>query len=192
MRNIKSILLMLIIGLLVGCAGTPNMTHSIYGGEVTKPEQGKALVIFMRPSMLGFLINAAVYDDEKFIGIVPYQSKLAYMADPGEHRLMVVSEAADFMKAELEAGKTYYALVQPRMGAWRARFSLEPVTSAQLSGDEFKQWLTEGKFVKNGESAYMWSKNSHDSVLDKKAKYLPVWMQKTEAERPFLRKEDGR
>lgn len=192
MRNIVSIILAFFIVAIAGCAATPNMDHSVYGGDVTRPDQGKALVIFMRPSQLGFLINSVVYDDEKFIGMVPYQSKLAYMAEPGEHRFMVVSEAADFMKAELEAGKTYYALVTPRMGVWRARFSLAPVTGDQIDDGGMQVWLRETKFVKNNDSAYAWAKQNHASVLEKKAEYLAKWMQKPEAERPFLRKGDGR
>lgn len=192
MFKIKSILFLFIVILFSGCAATPNMDHSVYGGDVSKPDPGKALVIFMRPSRLGFIINSAVYDDEKFIGMVPYQSQLAYMAEPGTHRFMVISEAADFMNAELVAGKTYYAIVTPRMGVWRARFSLAPVTSGQLTQPEFKQWLAEAKFIKNTESAYAWDKANHGSVLEKKTEYLAAWMQKPEAERPFLRKEDGR
>ncbi len=52
---------------------------------------------------------------------------------------MVVSEAADFAKADVEAGKTYYVLVTPRMGWWKARFSLRPLMREQLDGKDFAE-----------------------------------------------------
>ena len=39
----------------------------------------------------------------------------------------LVSEPADFLEANVEAGKTYYIVVDPRIGAFSARFSLYPV-----------------------------------------------------------------
>ena len=77
-----------------------------------------------------FAIQSTVFDvtDDapRMVGIVSAKTKIAYEVAPGEHHFMVVSEAADFMRADLAAGKTYYALVTPRMGVWRARFSLLP------------------------------------------------------------------
>jgi len=192
MQILKKLFVGVVFLSMVGCAATPNMDHSEYTADVLKPDAGKAMVVFMRPSMLGFIISAAVYDDETFIGMVPYQSKLAYMATPGPHRFMVVSEAADFLTADLEAGKTYYALVNPRMGMWRARFSLEAVHRGRVDSAEFQQWLTESKFVKNKPSAEAWATSNHDSVLTKKNEYLGKWLQKPESERPALRKDDGR
>lgn len=148
------------------------MAHSTLAssGEM-KPAAGKALVMFLRPSALGLLIHASVHDGDKLIGMVPYNCKLAYQADPGKHTFMVVSEAADFMTADLEAGKTYYAQVVPRMGAWRARFSLWP--------------------VENKPSAYEWEKASQSSILEKKEAYHRKWLTKSDAERPHLSATDG-
>lgn len=64
---------------------------------------------------------------------------------------MVVSEAADFMDAELETGKTYYALVTPRLGVWKARFSLRPMTAVELDGQQLREWLDACERIENSE-----------------------------------------
>lgn len=81
-----------------------------------KATADKALVVFMRPSSLGGAVQSSVYDtraegNDVFAGVVSSKSKVAYLAEPGEHLFMVVSENADFLAANLEAGKRYYVLV---------------------------------------------------------------------------------
>lgn len=183
------IALLLTFTLLSGCV-SPNMGHSKPAQAVTGPAPGKALVIFMRPSKLGFKVHATVFDGDKMIGMVPYNTKLPYTAKPGKHMFMVVSEAADFMKAELVAGKTYYVQVVPRMGAWRARFSLAPIHRADLETAKVKQWIKNAKFIDNLPSAYAWGKNNRPSILTKKNTYFSKWQKK--ANKPFLRPEDGK
>ncbi len=178
--------------LLTGCvAPTGNLAYSALVPGEMKPAPGKALVVFMRPSPLGLLIHASVHDDAKLIGLVPYNCKLGYQADPGKHTFMVVSEAADFMTADLEAGKIYYAEVVPRMGAWRARFSLAPVKGAELDTPKVKKWIASAKAIENKPSAYEWEKGSHTSILEKKEAYHRKWLTKSEAERPHLSATDG-
>jgi hypothetical protein len=155
---------------------------------------GKALVVFMRPSTLGFAIASSVYElkpaGDVFIGIVPAKRKLAYVADPGSTRFMVVSEAADFMAAELEAGKTYYALVTPRMGVWKARFSLRPVTAEELGGSQFRDWDGECRWIDNTPASHGWAKEHGSDVQSKKVEYLQKWEPRND--KPTLRASDGR
>ena len=185
-----ALLLVLVSGMLGACAA-PNMMHSDPGTPVAGPEPGKAMVVFMRPSALGFAVHASVFDDEKFICMVPYNSKYVYMAEPGPHQFMVISEAADFMKADLVAGKTYYAIVEPRMGAWRARFSLLPVHRQDIDKSDIQECIKNCQFVVNKASAPVWADINKPSILEKKAKYYEVWMQKDTADQPYLRAEDG-
>ncbi len=67
-------------------------------------------VVFMRYSAVGAAIKATVYEitDDKtiFIGIMKNKTKINYPTTAGKHTFMVVSEAADFMEADLAAGKT--------------------------------------------------------------------------------------
>ena len=189
MRAIVATFCFAVLLIFTGCAA-PTMNLSVPVTESLTPDGDKALVYFIRPKKLGFKIHAAVYNDETFIGFVPYGQKLPYLADPGEHLFMVVSEAADFMKADLAAGKTYYVEVVPRMGAWRARFSLSPYTQEALKTDTVQKFIGEARLINNNEKAYQWADNNHDSVLEKKETYYQKWLLKDESARPFLKQDD--
>lgn len=176
---------------LFGCA-TPNMKLSQSATAIEQAPAEKALVTFIRPSRLGFAISASVYDGDNFIGFVPYQTRLDFLTDPGEHTFMVVSEAADFLRADLLAGKQYFIKVVPRMGAWRARFSILPVTKADLDTPEVQKWISEAQPVANIDAAYSWAEENQPSVVHKKEVYFEKWMQKEESARPYLAPEDGK
>jgi len=132
--------------LLSGCAGTVKNMRTVPPDRiVTAPEEGKSMVVFMRPSGLGFAIQSSVFeikgDNPSLVGIVAAKKKVSYQLEPGKHLFMVVGESADFMSAELEVNKAYYALVIPRMGMWKARFSLKPIHADELNSSQFKQWI---------------------------------------------------
>src|SRR4051794_24787244 len=105
-------LVLSLVGVLAGCAGPGVMTKSEQP-VTARPDQ--ALVVFMRSTFVGSAVSASVFDvsgkNNKLVGIVNNGTKVGYVVPPGEHTFMVVSEAADFMKASVAAGKTYYALV---------------------------------------------------------------------------------
>lgn len=166
------------------------------------PEEGKALVVFMRASFVGSAISASVYDapdsDTQFIGVVQNKQKIAYQATPGPHRFMVIAENADFMDANLEAGKTYYVLVSPRMGVWKARFSLFPIRQDSadeynLKSADFKAWQAKTDFVVTAPDGQAWYEDHKDSVAEKKADYLKKWNVMLAADKAelTLNAEDG-
>jgi hypothetical protein len=147
------------------------------------PEPGKAMVVFLRPSRMGFAVESTVYDapdaETKFLGIVSYKTRVAYQVDPGPHRFMVIGENADFVDATLDAGKTYYILVRVRMGMWKARFSLLPVHLADAKyttqSAEFKEWMENTGFVETTPAALDWYAQHKADVQAKKAEYLQKW-----------------
>ncbi|YCH21453.1 hypothetical protein M1D96_20490 [Pseudomonas sp. D1-3] len=163
----------------------------------------KALVVFMRPSSLGGAVQSSVYDtraegNDVFAGVVSSKSKVAYLAEPGEHLFMVVSENADFLAANLEAGKRYYVLVAPRMGVWRARFSLLPIrndASAKdgLQSKQFRDWNESTKWMVIGPKARSWYQDNIESIRARKLDYLPKWQNKSVADKAerTLRSVDG-
>ncbi|KGI76615.1 hypothetical protein LF63_0114965 [Oleiagrimonas soli] len=153
-------------------------------GAAPTPAPGKALVVFMRPSSFGGAIQSSVYDTGKqgddFIGIVSAKTKLAYQADPGTHLFMVVAENGDFMNATLDAGKTYYVLVAPRMGVFKARFSLlpihnDPAAKYSLQSERFQSWQHETSFVIKTPAADQWYTAHEADVNAKQAKYMQKW-----------------
>jgi len=182
----KLLLLLAAMLLATGCASS-RMIDSAQQ-ELIAPSADKAQVVFLRSSFVGSAIQSVIYDatdgGAEFIGILSNGKKLAHTVEPGKHVFMVVSEAADFMVAEVVGGKTYYAMVTPRMGAWKARFSMYPVRNGgpgefQYGSDRFQSWLTGTALSENTPDSHAWARENHSSVLQKQADYSVVWQQKS-------------
>lgn len=195
---IKSASILLVLALLLsGCAGTvKNMREVPPGSAEITPEKGKAVVVFMRPSGMGFAISSSVFevkgDNMALAGIVAAKAKVAYRLDAGKHLFMVVGEGADYMSADLLPNKTYYAYVTPRMGMWKARFSLEPKHKQELNTSEFTGALDGCKWVEKIPESDNWMHENMESIKSKHAEYYPEWMALPENERVRLLPEDGR
>ena len=156
-------------------------------------------ITFIRATSYGGNVAASVFDvtesgEPKFIGIVRPWNKLVYPVRPGLYTFMVVSEAADFMQATVVGGKSYYALVTPRMGAWKARFSFKPVRADEIDGNQFASWDRKTRLVTNTPTTQAWARDNAASVADKRDRYWPEWSSKSQSEKDAqtLRAEDGR
>ena len=182
--------------LFFGCAGSVKHMREIsdkHAGYAPNPNQ--ALIVFMRPSGFGYAIQSSVFelvdDYPKLIGIVAAKKKVAYNLMPGEHLFMVIGESADFIKADVQAGKTYHVLITPRMGAWKARFSLNPIHKDQAESKKLAEWDRECSWVEKTPASDQWAASNMPSIQGKKTKYMEKWLQRPERERPALRNEDG-
>lgn len=153
------------------------------------PSPDKATVVFLRPAFTGYAITAAVYEDDRFAGIVMRNARLTVELSPGQHRFMVISEAADFLDADVEAGKEYFVKVAPRMGVWRARFSLYPITPTGGEWKDLPEWLADSYPVAVNAEGEEWARENASSVREKHDSYLPEWLERTD--RPALRPQDG-
>lgn len=198
----KSILMFIAAAALVlsGCASSP--MKPVTQATPEQVDSNNARVIFMRPSLLGAAISASVFDvqgdDLKFVGIVNAKTKIAYDTTPGEHLFMVVGESADFMKADLLPGKNYFALVAPRMGMWKARFSLRPVrndgsTNYNTSTKEFNDWVKNTNWVENTPESLNWFEKNKPNIVEKKDKYWKDWQAKStdSQDEATMRSTDG-
>jgi len=161
------------------------------------PDPGKALIVFMRPSGMAYAIDTGVIENlpnkNKMVGIVSAKKKVAYSVNPGEHLFMVVGEAADFLDAHIDGGKTYYVVVAARAGVWKARFSLIPVRHNDLASRKLAGWKNGTRYVENTERSLQWEKDNHADIESKRIKYYKKWMRKSEAarEKATLFAEDG-
>ncbi len=181
---------------LVGCKSS-GMRPS---GEAALmvPTADSAIVVFMRPATFGGAIQSVVYEattpNHSMVGIVSSGTKVAYRTPPGEHMFMVVSESADFLRATLDAGKTYYVLVTPRMGVWRARFSLKPVRAADFDTSRFKSWDRSTKLYQNTDASQAWAVNNAPSVQKRRDEAQPRWHNKPDDDKAdaTLLASDGR
>jgi hypothetical protein len=162
---------------------------------VTAPKPGKSLVIFMRPSGMGYAVQSSVFkivnDTPDLVGIVAAKKQVACEVDPGEHLFMVIGESADFMSADLAPDKTYYAYVTPRMGVWKARFSLAPVTSEERETSTFKDCQSSCQWVELSTESANWASSNVNDIQSKYREYHAKWMSKGESERPKLYPQEG-
>jgi hypothetical protein len=167
-----------------------------------QPAEGKALVVFLRASGYGAAIASSVYvapdDSTTFLGVLKYKDKLAVQMEPGQHRFMVIAENADFLDATLDAGKTYYVLISPRMGVWKARFSLFPIHASSddeynVQSKDFKEWIERCAWIQMAPAAEAWYAGNKANIEEKKADYLKKWNVMAPADRAelVLKAEDG-
>jgi hypothetical protein len=175
-----------LVTVLGACAST-HVTEVPETQRVTKPSPGKSLVYFTRPSFFGGAIQATVYDGQQYIATVSAGTHVAYQANPGKHMFMVIGESADFMQADLLPDKTYAAVVQARMGVWKARFSFEPV-----NGPIPPDFIQGTKQVVTNDEGRQWAKENESSIKEKYAEYLQKWQAKPDAEKQTLRADSGR
>lgn len=179
-----------------GCATKSKIMSSVPATEASyAPAPGKALVVFLRPTNFGCAIQSSVHDitgnGNQFVGIVSAMTKIAYQSDPGERLFMVVGESADFMKATLLPDKVYYVVVNPRFGAWKARFSLIAARKHEENPEKFIKRLQECQWVKNTDASYKWAEKNAPSINKKKEAYLPKWQARTDHEMDVLLATDG-
>lgn len=194
--NNRILILVLIALLFIGCAGPVRHMREISDEQAGyAPSPDEALVVFMRPSGFGSAIQSSVFEiignDPVLIGIIAAKKKVAYNVEPGEHLFMVIGENADFLEANVQAGKTYYALVTPRMGVWKARFSLQPIHKYTPEADDLNGWIQDCRWVEKTIDSDQWAITHMPSIQSKKAKYMETWLQRPENQRPTLRLEDG-
>jgi hypothetical protein len=183
--------------IIIGCSGTiKNMREIPDENLVIIPEQGKSVVIFMRPESLGYQIQSSVFEIKgklpALVGIIAAETKLAYRLDPGPHLFMVVGESADFMTADLAPNKIYYARVEPRMGVWKARFSFDPVHEEKVTTSDLTDWMEDCRWVEKTAESLDWAQENMPSIQAKLDKYYPVWLQKEQSKKQHLFPIDGK
>ena len=194
MKAIRLWLILMVPVMLSACGGGVQMTPA---SEPPQIRAGESMVVFMRPSPLGNVVAASVFDvtgpETKFIGLVNYGTKYAHPVKPGQYTFMVIGESADFMQATVLPDRTYYALVAPRMGVWKARFSFQPVRQSAVGGSEFASWTSATKYVVNSAETTSWAVQNAGDVNSKRTEYWAEWNSKPahQRESQTLRAEDG-
>jgi hypothetical protein len=149
----------------------------------------------MRPSGMAYGVQSSVFEMKngaaELVGALAAKTRVAWQVDPGEHLFMAVGESGAFLAAELVAGRTYYALVAPRMGVWKARFALEPVRKAELGSPQFAEWLAASRWVERGPESEAWAQANMRSIEAKYVKYYPEWAARGDGDRPKVLPDDG-
>jgi hypothetical protein len=94
---------------------------------IGKPEDGKGLVVFYRPSkFVGGAVGFKVREDGRELGKLRNGNWFAVQVAPGEHAYDVHGEKHDVTNIEVEAGETYFLSGAMGMGVFAGRPNLSP------------------------------------------------------------------
>jgi hypothetical protein len=132
------------------------------------PAANQATVVFLGRAAGALLYDVSDGDQELFIGISDPDTKVGYLSPAGRRRFMVVGETADFLDAELEPGKTYYALVTTRPGWWAPRFSFRPVRRSDAESGREAGWIASWGWVEPSDRGRNYATSHSRTVHDKK------------------------
>ncbi|MFN8133944.1 MAG: hypothetical protein U0Z17_01465 [Bacteroidales bacterium] len=95
--------------------------------NIVPAPNNKAVVYFVRYSSMGFAINFSYFDSTRLVGRFNCPKYIRYECEPGKHLFWARSENRDYVEAEVEAGKIYFIVANPRMGAVKAQVELVAV-----------------------------------------------------------------
>lgn len=200
----KTAVLAVFLASMAGCASTPQKPQvSVVepAARITKPGPGKALVYFVRTSNFGWPFPAVLFDDDRHIGSIVLEwdvekktakkGYVAYEATPGPRMFSVYSENADFLPANLVAGKTYFVHVRSVIGMWKYRFYLSP-QQGQLPQHELDEVIATGRQQVLTPDGVQVVKDSAEDLKQIKADWFPKYQARPASERLELRPQDGR
>ncbi len=202
MGNIlKKIAVLIAFSILVGCGGSSALMKPSANQSITPASAKKAKIVFMRTSFVAGAINAELFEiakgKMKFIGSIPYGSKVSYETTPGKKVFMAHGLAADFMTADVRAGKTYYVIVRPNWGT--GGFAPTPIrtdgTSEYHTGiPEFKEWVSGTELMEPiPADAKKWFAKEQKNVLEAYKEYWKRFQTKNPNEKAqrHLNPQDG-
>ena len=177
---IKRVSVLTLFAFLVGCGGSSVLMKPSVNQSISPASKQKAKIVFMRTSFVAGAINAELFEiakgKMKFIGSIPYGSKISYETTPGKKVFMANGIAADFMIADVRAGKTYYSLVRPNWGT--GGFAPTPIrtdgtTDFNTNSPDFKEWVSGTELLEPiPADAKKWFKKEQKNVL---ATYKEYW-----------------
>ena len=158
---------------LVACGS--NMMKATDSQQITPPSSGMAKIVFMRDSFVASAISSEILEvkngDLSLVGVLPNGNKIAFETTPGKKTFMAYGTAADFMTADVQAGKIYYVIVRPNWGT--GGFAPTPVrsngtTEFNTSTPDFKSWRDGTTLIEQKPEAATW-------FAEKKADYQKVY-----------------
>jgi hypothetical protein len=182
----------IVLGLvLAGCLSLRGMRQVPAERVNLTPPADQAAVVFLRAANVGtttslFEVRAP---EDTFIGLLVNDTRLVYLTAPGRTRFMVVGLSANFLDAELEAGKTYQVAVILGPDA-EEHFRLQPVRPGAAPSKGVQLCLESCTWVENTDRSQAWYRQHATSIQRKKARYLPLWEKRPN--RPVLLAGDGR
>ena len=149
-----------------------------------KPAEGKAMVVFLRPSGYGNTTAASLYlaPDGALIplAVMYHHEKYAVQVDPGKHRFMVNGSKVLFLDAELEAGKRYYVTLRSEMIPMAA----SPYARDSAHSQVFAEAMARAQWIERAPKLDEWYAQHRLELEQRKADALRLWLDPEWTEAP--------
>jgi hypothetical protein len=91
----------------------------------------KALIYVLRTTILGMKIHSKLAVDGEWKGVNRGKTYFFFTVEPGERYFCSESENQDYLKLNVEAGKTYFLKQEVKFGTWKARTKLVQMTEEE-------------------------------------------------------------
>lgn len=188
--------------------------------------EGSARIVFLRMSSVSAGETAGIFEVQKdesqqeevaqdkgqedtevlgheFIAMLPNQSKFTVDLPPGSHRFMAISQgkklhSAEYVQAELEAGKTYYVVVKPEPAYGKTVFRLHPVHASpvaeyQINSESVRYMIESSRNVDNTGESTAWANRYEGDIADLIERTRGQWDKLSQQQRNYftLQSSDG-
>lgn len=100
-----------------------------------KPAAGKGLVVFYRPSSMGFAIKCTVRENGAMVGRVGAKRYYAIEVEPGLHNFTAKTEKTDTVAVQVEPDETSFVKCGISMGVMVGRPNLSPGTEEEFKSE---------------------------------------------------------
>lgn len=131
----------LMLATILGCGGPSSRWMARSTTPLASRESGSARVVFV--GRCGGSRMTVVDETSRFLGQCAGDTWWAVDVAPGEHDFVIWSENVELVHASLAPDRTYYVIIQQRMGAWRARVEAEAFTSRHAEWSHLSEWTRE-------------------------------------------------
>ena len=140
MRKMLFIAGLLTASLVIGtCNKSPLMVET---PKLDIPHLDKAVVTFIRSSIMAPMAKAGLWDRENFIGELKVRSYIQYETTPGKHIFLASSEVWSYLEANLQGGRNYVVKAEVVPGGNSPRINLEPVVpGGKTTQEDINEWL---------------------------------------------------
>jgi len=121
----KKIVFILIIFIAASCSTTKTVTNDVVDKSKTVViPDGKAIVYFIRPSVVGTIVPFKVSCNDSLIGSTTGKKYLYVVLEPNTYKFVSKAENDAELELKVEPGKTYFIEQKPKMGIVMARNDL--------------------------------------------------------------------
>lgn len=192
MRKLMLIVMTIACLGITGCGSKMRRIDPAAVNDSVAPDE--TAIVFMRSSIAGALVKAPVFEAAedgtlKHIAIMHSRTKYLHRTSPGKHRYIVCGESSEMLEADMEAGKTYYVYVNPRLGWFKARFSFSPVSD--LTDETFKNDFMRYAWITNKPQAEEWFLDNLPSLRKKYINALEDYNEEKPEDRKIILPEYG-